>query len=289
VEPTAWACLALRAAGHGQHPRVQEGLKLLLDRAFDHGGANYGSRVILGKQTEPIPANTAILLIALQGVHDEPRIDAAKGYLRVVAAETVDVENLAWIKLALACHADDTATQQILPQIDAKLRESLAIEMNETNGLGAGPLRLALASLALNSAAKNPFQLSDVPIVATHAIVGSTRVTVEAQAAKAKAEATGIFGKLKAKVRGFINSGVGNLRPLPASSAVHIARAESYDSPLADILQKQFQHFKPLVPVAGKRIVLKPNLVEFHPDRVINTNPQFIDAVIEMFQREGAA
>src|SRR6185437_8354489 len=32
VEPTAWACLALRRAGQGEHPRVQEGLDLLLDR-----------------------------------------------------------------------------------------------------------------------------------------------------------------------------------------------------------------------------------------------------------------
>ena len=27
VEPTSWACLALRAVGHGEHPRVQEGMK----------------------------------------------------------------------------------------------------------------------------------------------------------------------------------------------------------------------------------------------------------------------
>jgi uncharacterized protein (DUF362 family) len=43
------------------------------------------------------------------------------------------------------------------------------------------------------------------------------------------------------------------------------------------------------VPVKGKRVVLKPNLVEFHRDRVINTDPRFVGAVIEMFQREGAA
>ncbi|HKB04162.1 MAG TPA: hypothetical protein VKD90_18205, partial [Gemmataceae bacterium] len=38
AEPTAWAVFALRAAGHGSHPRVVEGVKLLLDRAFDTGG-----------------------------------------------------------------------------------------------------------------------------------------------------------------------------------------------------------------------------------------------------------
>src|SRR5436305_3229507 len=34
VEPTAWACLALRAVGKGGHPRVRAGLRLLPGRAF---------------------------------------------------------------------------------------------------------------------------------------------------------------------------------------------------------------------------------------------------------------
>jgi uncharacterized protein (DUF362 family) len=288
VEPTAWACLALRAVGQGTHPRVQEGLRLLLDRAFDHGGANYGSRVILGKQTEPIPGPTCVLLLALQGV-DHPRIDAAKGYLRVVAEKTADLETLAWIKLALACHADDEATQAALPKLDTKIADSLAFEVQQTNGLGAGPLRLALAALALNTATRNPFKLSDTPQVATHAIVGSTRESVVDAPTRAASESSGLFGKLKAKVQSFLLSGTGAIRPLPVTSAVHIAKVDSYDAPLADILAKQFDHFRPHVPVAGKRVVLKPNLVEFHRDRVINTDPRFVAAVIDFFQREGAA
>src|SRR5262249_34006083 len=76
VEPTAGACLSLRATGRGEHPRVRDGVRLLLDRAFDSGGANYGNRVILGHSTEPIPGPTALMLLALQGVADQPRIDA---------------------------------------------------------------------------------------------------------------------------------------------------------------------------------------------------------------------
>src|SRR6266478_4311687 len=53
VEPTSWACLALHRLGQGGHPRVKEGERLLLDRAFDQGGANYGNRMILGRMTEP--------------------------------------------------------------------------------------------------------------------------------------------------------------------------------------------------------------------------------------------
>jgi uncharacterized protein (DUF362 family) len=288
VEPTAWACLALRTVGLGSHPRVQEGLRLLLDRAFDHGGANYGSRVILGKQTEPIPGSSCLLLLALQGV-DHPRIDAAKGYLRVVANRTTDLETLAWIKLALSVHADDAATRDALPPLDSKITDSLAYEAEQTNGLGAGPCRLALAALALNTAARNPFKLTDTPTVATHAVIGSTRESAKDEPVRAGSEASGLFGKLKAKVQNFLLKGTGAVRPMPATSAVHIARADSYESPLADILQAQFAHFRHHVPVAGRRVVLKPNLVEFHRDRVINTHPKFVAAVIDLFQREGAA
>ncbi len=311
VEPTAWACLALRAAGQGNHPRVQEGLRLLLDRAFDHGGANYGSRVILGKQTEAIPGPTAILLLALQGVNDQPRIDAAKGYLRVVAGQTTDVENLAWIKIALSCHADDSATREALPMIDERLREALAEETSDvgqasrpvpdqllgqaqrpvlhSDGLSAGPMRLALASIALNSATRNPFRLTDTPSVATHAVVGSTRASAKDEAAPASSDATGFLGKLRSKMRGFVINGTAAMRPLPVTSAIHIARAETYEFPIADILQKQFEHFRQHVPVAGKKVVLKPNLVEFSRGKVINTDPRFVDGVIEFFKREGAA
>lgn len=289
VEPTAWACLALRAVGLGSHPRVQEGLRLLLDRAFDHGGANYGSRMILGKQTEPIPGSTCVLLLALQGVKDNPRVDAAAGYLRVVANQTKDLETLAWVKLALSVHAGDSTTRDTLTMLDVKVKESLEYERQQTNGLGAGPFRLALAALALHTATRNPFVLNDVPTVATHAVVGSTRESAKDEPARASSEATGFFGKLKAKVQGFLLSGTGAMRPLPVTSAVHIAKADGYDAPLADLLQKQFAHFRPHVPVRGKRVVLKPNLVEFHRDRVINTHPKFVGAVIDLFLREGAS
>ena len=77
AEPTAWACLALRRAGYGSHPRVEEGIRLLLDRASDEGGINYGNRRILGRITEPIPGPTALMLLALQGRDDQPRVAAA--------------------------------------------------------------------------------------------------------------------------------------------------------------------------------------------------------------------
>jgi uncharacterized protein (DUF362 family) len=281
VEPTAWACLALRAVGKGDHPRVRDGLRLILDRAFDTGGVNYGNRFVLGKRTEPIPGPTALMLLALQGVTDEPRIDAAKGYLRVHGDQTTDLEHLAWIKLALAAWSEDEPTRAALSGLDERIRESAAFEIDAKTGLGAGPLRLALTALALDAGHRHPFRLTDPPRVADG--TGRDGVGSDEPARRPLAE------RITSKVRGIFLNGLGKLRPLPATSAVHIARADDYDAPLADTLQKQYEHFRAVVPVAGKRVVLKPNLVEYHRDKVINTDPRFVSAVIELFKREGAA
>ena len=81
VEPTAWAVLALRAAGHGEHPRVDRRRSACCSTGRSTpAGINYGNRLVLGAMTEPIPGPTAMMLLALQG-HDEPRVQAASRYL----------------------------------------------------------------------------------------------------------------------------------------------------------------------------------------------------------------
>ncbi|QEL17317.1 DUF362 domain-containing protein [Limnoglobus roseus] len=285
VEPTSWACLALRKIGRGDHPRVREGLRLLLDRAFDTGGANYGNRSVLGKSTEPIPGPTAVLLLAMQGF-DHPRIDAAKGYLRVHGEQTTDLEHLAWIKLALACHATDDATRTALPQLDRHIRESLEAEATPTNGLGAGPLRLALAALALDVEARNPFRLSDTPQPSQ----GEPAFVNRTNKAVSKKERMPLGERVRTYFQGINAKMISNTRPLPRTSAVHIGRCGEYDeAAMRALLKTQFGHFREHVPAAGKRVVLKPNLVEYHRGKVINTDPRFVDAVIQLFKDEGAA
>ena len=288
VEPTAWACLALRLAGQGGHPRVGEGLRLILDRAFDTGGVNYGNRVVLGKPTEPIPGPTAVMLIALQGV-ESPVIDATIGYLRMHAAKATDLEHLAWIKLALSLDTTDSATRDALLAIDGRIRDALAVELPRAGDLGCGPLRLALAALALDTEARQPFRLRDTPAVGTGVALGAARPQADPADFVEKADAQSLGQKVKSKLFGFLMSGVSNLRRFPASSAVHIARADDYDGDLLAVLTAQFAHFRQHLPVAGKRVVLKPNLVEYSRTKVINTDPRFVDAVIQLFKNEGAA
>jgi uncharacterized protein (DUF362 family) len=269
VEPTSWACLALRAAGFENHPRVQQGLKLLLDRAFDTGGANYGNRVVLGTATEPIPGPTAVLLLAVQGAVDHPRVDASVGYLRMQALKATDLEHLAWARIALGVHDSDTATRELFPELDEKI-----ITMAEAPN--TSPHRLALAALAV--AETNPFRLR----FGAHASQAD-------DTPRPASTSPGVFAKIASKFRGVMVAGITKIKPLPLTSAVHIARAANYDEPLADILAMQFANFREACPLAGKRVVIKPNLVEYRPDRVINTDPRVVDAVITLCKKEGAA
>jgi uncharacterized protein (DUF362 family) len=281
VEPTAWAVLALRAAGEGSHARVVEGVKLLLDRAFDSGGINYGNRQVLGSMTEPIPGPTAIMLLALQG-HDEPRVIAARRYLAQAVLPMTDLEHLGWARLALTCHAHDPAVADVLPILDEQVRKAYATQT--ADGRPVSVPRHALAALALNTDRFHPFKLigeNAKPVPATGEAVPPAK--------EEERPRPGFIEGVKTKFRNVMIRGLGALRQPPAFGAVHIARAESYESDLLSVLKGQFEHYRPHVPLAGKRVVLKPNLVEYRKAQVINTDPRFVDAVIQLCQAEGAS
>jgi len=72
-----------------------------------------------------------------------------------------------------------------------------------------------------------------------------------------------------------------------ASSRVAILAAKSYDQPLKDVILRGIKLCA--LQVTGKRIILKPNLVEFDPKGVINTNPAVVEAAIDAFRTLGAA
>jgi uncharacterized protein (DUF362 family) len=278
AEPTAWACLALRRAGLATHPRTEEGLRLLLDRAAEDGGINYGNRRILGRTTEPIPGPTAMMLLALQG-HDHPRVSAAAAYLRRAVAGCQDLEHLCWTRLALETHRCLSGVEEFLPALDEEIAQEHRARA-EKPWLRPAPARLALTALALASDKTNFFRLpaerpiqegSSLPAVVPLVLRKSWRQRVGSA------------------FRGLAIKALGQLRQLPAPSAVHIARATDYNGDLADVLRRQYEHFRARVPLAGKRVVLKPNLVEYHRDKVINTHPHVVAAAIELCRREGAA
>jgi len=81
------------------------------------------------------------------------------------------------------------------------------------------------------------------------------------------------------------------LPELSARAATFIAKVPSYDDNITDVLLDGFNEvgIKP-AHIRGKRIFLKPNLVETHAGHVhINTHPHVIRGAIEAFRKLGAA
>jgi uncharacterized protein (DUF362 family) len=295
AEPTAWACLALRHAGQGEHPRVQEGIRLLLDRAFDDGGINYGNRQILGRRTEPIPGPTALMLLALQGHGHEPRVAASVAYLLRQALASRDLDHLAWARLALDCHRDQPGVEAGLRSLDEKISVA-ALARDEVSWLKPAVIRDALTALAL--ATENPFRLEGA-LAAGSRLNGGSGLAANSPEGSTPGHSSAVGnGKAASKswgerfqsvFRGLAVDAAGRLRQPPPLSAVHIAPAADYRGDLASILQRQYGSFRQRVPLAGKRVVLKPNLVEYHRDKVINTDARVVAAAIELCRREGAA
>jgi hypothetical protein len=81
VEPTAYAVMALRAAGYADHVRVREGVRMILDRAIPSGGWNYGNSAVLGNTLRPFPETTGVALAALAGEPRHGAIDRGIAYL----------------------------------------------------------------------------------------------------------------------------------------------------------------------------------------------------------------
>jgi uncharacterized protein (DUF362 family) len=70
------------------------------------------------------------------------------------------------------------------------------------------------------------------------------------------------------------------------SSRVAVLCAADYGSSLRDKLVQGIKLFR--LDLNGKRIVIKPNLVEFDPQAVINTHPAVVAAAVESFKILGA-
>jgi uncharacterized protein (DUF362 family) len=75
--------------------------------------------------------------------------------------------------------------------------------------------------------------------------------------------------------------------PRGPKPAVRIVKADAYDQRLFEIVRRLFTEAR--LDVRGKRVVLKPNLVEFDAATCVNTNPVVVHAAIEAVRALGAA
>jgi hypothetical protein len=101
VQPTSMAVLALKLAGLTTHPRVKEGEVLLLDRACQQGGWNFGNPVVFGSALEPTAVDTAIALFALQDVAEAA--DAIEKGLAVIESKAPQASSTLSLALGILC------------------------------------------------------------------------------------------------------------------------------------------------------------------------------------------
>lgn len=71
-----------------------------------------------------------------------------------------------------------------------------------------------------------------------------------------------------------------------ARSRVAVLAASSYEADLEAVVRDGFRLCGP--DVRGKRVVVKPNLVEFDPGAAINTHPALIGAIVSVLRERGA-
>ncbi len=144
VEPTAMSMLALCRVGLGSHPRVANGVELILDRALPRGGWNCGNKTAFGRELRPQPIPTAVSLLALaaKGVR-APAATRGVDYLRRTVPGLHAPVSLGWSLLALRAH------QAMPPDGDA----ALAHACSEYGGYDS--VR-SLALLLLASCAESP-------------------------------------------------------------------------------------------------------------------------------------
>jgi uncharacterized protein (DUF362 family) len=92
---------------------------------------------------------------------------------------------------------------------------------------------------------------------------------------------------LAASVGGLCLSGCTLVRGREVLPRVSIIKVATYTQDLYAIIRRLLVEHR--VDVRGKRVVLKPNLVEFDPGTTINTHPMLVHAALEAFRAMGAA
>ena len=158
VEPTATALLALAPSVGLDHPRLREGVRVLLDRAIPTGGWNLGNPAVFGKTLRPLPGPTGLALLALRRVarHQSPSsvIDPALAYLRTIVTQTAAPISLGWASLGLrACEA---AT-------DPAVATRLAVVTDRVLGRDPSAVELALLLLASGGRSLATLGITDTP------------------------------------------------------------------------------------------------------------------------------
>jgi hypothetical protein len=137
LEPTAFAVLALQAAGQGRHRRTLEAVRLLEDRLLPGGGCNYGNTTVLGAQLRAHLQPTGLVLLALAGSGSTKAAKSVEWLAGHVDGAT-PATSLGWALLGLRAQG----------QLPAAANQWLGQAAARTLAHDNSPAKLALLALA---------------------------------------------------------------------------------------------------------------------------------------------
>lgn len=139
LEPTCCAVLALKRSGHAHHSRTRQGVKLIVDRLLDSGGANYGNTWVLGQQLLPHvqPTGLALLALADESVSD-PRIPLALDWLGAQLGPETPAASLSYALFGLS------AWRRRPAEADAWIEGRLLSRLHRSHRALPSPYRTAL-------------------------------------------------------------------------------------------------------------------------------------------------
>lgn len=147
VIPTALAIMALQRSGITQHPRISQGLSMLLDRQLPHGGWNQGATTVFGKELLPLPECTGIALQALAGNTERQAIERSLSYLLEQLPHLRTPISLGWALLGLSAWAEQS------DQSEEMIDQSL--QLQKRHGIYSLPSLALLMCAAKASYGKN--------------------------------------------------------------------------------------------------------------------------------------
>lgn len=102
IEPTSIAVMALTLTGHAQGERVQEAIRMMIDRQLPSGGWNYGNTTVFSRELLPMPEHTGQALCALSRYAQADQVRNSIDYARDQLPKLVTPLSLCWCIFGLS-------------------------------------------------------------------------------------------------------------------------------------------------------------------------------------------
>ena len=267
--------LALRLLRPQATGAIEDAVAFLADRESVDGGWNlHGNRFVYDVALPPFGQTTAVALIGLHGMRT-PGPSAGLVSRGVGALRRLWPVERGHLTLATSMAAFRLLELADTEEVEDVLERSMDRPVPDVIALGwialaSGPGLLELAGDVVKPIDRRTF-LKRAGIV----VAGSAAVGV----------ATGIG--VQSIVRRLDRPWDEAAFAPPGRPRVLVARVASYESDLETIVEDGLRDVG--ASLGGRSVLLKPNLVEYDPDTVINTDPRLVAATVLAVRRLGAS